>query len=106
MANITKELAEKIAEKLGAVKNSKKNRPHDLYVVYHEGVRIAQFGICRGSNKNDGHDFIPSKIHVTPRQARLLGQCPMSYQDWVNEMIGKGLIAAPAQADEGSDAEN
>jgi hypothetical protein len=90
---ITKELAEEIAKKLQAVCNAKPNRPHDLYVVYHEGRRIAQFGIRRSSRKDQGHDHIPGEIHVSPNQARLLGQCPMTREEWVNEMVRKGVIA-------------
>jgi len=90
---ITKDLAESIARKLQAVCNIKKNRPHDLYVVYHEGRRITQFGIRRSSKRNQGHDHIPGAIHVSPSQARLLGQCPMSKEEWVKEMIKKSVIA-------------
>ncbi len=90
---ITKELAENIARKLRAVCNVKKNRPHDLYVVYHEGRRIAQFGVRRSSNKDQGHDHLPGQIHVSPNQARLLEQCPMSREEWVAEMARKGVIS-------------
>lgn len=92
MTIVTKELAEKIATKLGAEKHPKKNRPHDLYVVFHNGVRVAQFGICRGSKKNAGHDFIASKIHVSPHEARLLGRCPISLDDWIRILKEKGII--------------
>lgn len=89
---ITKELAQKIAGKLEAVCHAKKNRPHDLFVVYHEGQRIVQFGIRRGSRKDAGHDHVPAEIRLSPSKARLLGQCPMSRDDWVEEMIEKGVI--------------
>ena len=92
---ITKELAENIARKLQAVCNAKKNRPHDLYVVYHEKRRIAHFGVRRSSKKDQGHDHVPGQIHVSPAQARLLGQCPMSREQWVTEMVRKGVIAPP-----------
>jgi hypothetical protein len=92
---VTKELAESIARKLQAVCNAKKNRPHDLYVVYHQGRRIAQFGVRRSSRKDQGHDHIPGEIHVSPNEARLLGQCPMSREEWVKKMIEKGVIAPP-----------
>lgn len=90
---VTKELAENIARKLQAVCNAKKNRPHDLYVVYHEGRRIAHFGSHRSSKKDQGHDHVPGEIHVSPNEARLLGQCPMSREEWVKKMIEKGVIA-------------
>lgn len=90
---ITKELAENNAVKLQAVCCSKKNRPHDLYVVYHGARAIAHFGIRRSSRKDQGHDHVPGQIHVSPNQARLLGQCPMSKEQWVAEMVRKGVIA-------------
>lgn len=89
---ITKEFALKIAGKLEAVLHSKPNRPHDLYVVYHEGRQVAQFGVRRGSQKDKGHDHVPADIHLSPHKARLLGQCPMSREEWVAEMTGRGLI--------------
>ncbi len=91
---ITKELAERIATKLQAVCEAKKNRPHDLYRVYHEGRLIAHFGIRRSSRKDQGHDHVPGQIRVSPNQAKLLGQCPMSWEDWVEEMKRKGVISS------------
>jgi hypothetical protein len=93
---ITKELALSIAEKLGAIRRSDSNRPHDLYVIYHAGRRVAQFGVRRASQKDKGHDHVPGEIHLSPHKARLLGQCPMSKEQWVTEMIEKGLIV-PAE---------
>jgi hypothetical protein len=89
---VTKELALSIAEKLGAVKHPGKNRPHDLYVIYHGETRVAQFGIRRASQKDKGHDHVPAEIHLSPRKARLLGQCPMSKEEWVAEMTEKGFV--------------
>ncbi len=91
---ITKELAERIAVKLQAVANSKKNRPHDLYCVYHEGRLIAHFVIRRSPKKDQGHDHVPGQLRVSPNQARLLGQCPMSREEWIEEMKRKGVIAS------------
>jgi hypothetical protein len=89
---ITKELALKIAEKLQAERHPKKNRPHDLYVIYHEGQRITQFGVRRSSRKDEGHDHIPGQIFLSPNKAKLLGQCPLSRQNWIAEMIEKGVV--------------
>ena len=91
---ITKELAERIAAKLQAVASSKKNRPHDLYRVYHEGRLIAHFGIRRSSRKDQGHDHVPGQLRVSPNQTRLLGQCPMSREEWIEEMKRKGVISS------------
>jgi hypothetical protein len=94
---ITKELALAIAGKLKAVLHYKKGRPHDLYVVHYKGKYIAQFGIRRTSDKGKGHDFIPAQIHLSTHEAKLLGQCPFLYEDWVEKMKEKGII--PAESD-------
>jgi hypothetical protein len=93
-AIITQELAERIATKLQAVSHPKKNRPHDRYCIYHERRLIAHFGIRRSSRKDQGHDHVPGQIRVSPNQARLLGQCPMSREEWIEEMKRKGVISS------------
>jgi hypothetical protein len=67
-------------------------KAHDIAVVYHQGVQIANFGIRRGSNREAGHDHIPQQIFVSSRQARLLGQCPMSRDEWIKVLRDKGII--------------
>ena len=89
---ITKELAIRIADKLGAKKKSKRNRPHDLYIFYYKGKIIATFGIRRGSEKDKGHDFIPGKIHLSPSEAKTFGQCGFDMQWFIKKMIEKGII--------------
>ena len=88
MANITKELAIQIAKKLKA--EMVKRKAHDIAVVEHEGKMIAQFGIRRGSRKSMGHDHIPAQIYVSARDARLLGECPLSRDDWIEIITDKG----------------
>lgn len=90
MAQITKYLAEKIARKLKAEISTGKK--HDIARVFHENKMIAQFGIRRGSNKNLGHDHIPSQIFVNRSQALLLGQCPLSIDEWIQIIKDKGKI--------------
>ena len=92
MAVITKELALKIVKKLKADIRERSGKAHDLALVYHGGKLIAQFGIRRGSRKDQGHDHIPDQIHVRPSQARLLGQCPLERQDWIQILARKGLL--------------
>jgi len=91
MAIITKELALEIAKKLKA-KIVKHTKAHDIAVVYHKGKLIANFGIRRGSNRNLGHDHIPEQIFLRVRDARLLGQCPLSREDWVKILREKGKV--------------
>ena len=92
MRIITKELALKIAEKLGA-EVSKAGKAHDLAKVFHEKKVIASFGIRRGSSREAGHDHIQRSLHLTPSKARLLARCPMSREQWLEIMREKGLLA-------------
>ena len=91
MRIITKELALIIAKKLGGTKEKKKGA-HDIWVIRHNGKIITSFGIRRGSNKELGHDHVPSAIFLHPYRARALGQCTVSREEWVQEMTEKGFI--------------
>jgi len=81
--------AKAIAKKLNATIIDGKR--HDIAVINYGGKMIGQFGIRRGSGSL-GHDYIPGQIHVTNQQARLLVQCPMSFDDWVAVLKKKQFI--------------
>jgi len=87
---LTKDHAEAIARKLKAVIIS--GRKHDLAAIQHNGKTIAQFGIRRGSRRDQAHDYVAGQIHVTRHQATLLAQCPMSFEEWIAVMEAKGHI--------------
>ena len=89
---ITKEHAIQIAKKLEAELRPRKRKAHDLYAVYHEGRRVAQFGIRRGSEKDKGHDHIPGQIFITPHNALRLAQCPMARKEWLEVLRNRGMI--------------
>lgn len=91
MAVITRELADKIVKKLKA-KVVKQGSAHEILGVFCEDKMVASFGIRRGSKKNQGHDHIPSNIFVSPREAKLLGQCPLSREEWVEIIKEKGKV--------------
>ncbi len=91
MAIITKQLALEIAKKLKA-EIVKQTKGHDIAVVYHEGKLIANFGIRRGSSRDLGHDHVPPQIFLGPKDARLLGQCPLSREDWLKIVKEKGRV--------------
>lgn len=95
MALITKEHATQIARKLGAEIRSKR-KAHDLAVVYEGGIRVAQFGIRRGSKKNLGHDHLPFGLHLTTRKTLELAQCTLSRDDWIANLRDKGLLPSVA----------
>ena len=93
MPILTKEHALKIAKKLKADIDERKNRPHDLARIYYGEKLVTSFGIRRGSKKNLGHDHIPSQIYASPRNTRLLADCPLSREDWVKSLKEKGWIS-------------
>jgi len=87
---ITKELALRIARKLDA--EIVPGKKHDAAEVCHKGEVIAWFGIRKGSDKDLGHDHVPGDLFITPHEARLLGQCPLSKDAWIRILEGKGKI--------------
>jgi hypothetical protein len=89
MPEITKEYAENIAHKLGAVDESKHGSEHDEMVVYHEGRYVARFGIRRGSKKNAGHDHVQKNLNVSTRFAKELATCTKSRLEYLEKI---GLI--------------
>lgn len=89
---ITKQHANALVGKLGATVKQKKHRAHDLAVVYVEGVRVGQFGIRRGSRNTAGHDFIPKNLHITTGQCRLLAECNLTYEAWVQILRDKNIL--------------
>ena len=91
MAIITKRLALAIAKKLDA--DMKEGRRHVIAVVSHEGKQVASFGIRRGSRPDASHDHVPQQVYLRPRDAKLLGLCPMSLDDWLEVLRAKGLIS-------------
>ena len=101
---ITKELAEKIASKLGA-DVVKSDGAHNIAFIYYNGVLIASFGIRRGSSKDLGHDHVTRDLHISPSQAKRLGQCPLSSDGYFAILREKGLLPAEEEAtDETDDA--
>jgi hypothetical protein len=88
---ITKDLAKKILRKLKAM-NVKPGKAHDLYAVEHGGRIIASTSLRRGSDRDLGHDHMPKDLHISPRNAKLLGQCPLSRDAYIALLREQGLI--------------
>jgi hypothetical protein len=88
---LTRDDAERIATKLRAEIKTR-GGPHAVALIWHEGVLISQFGIRRGSRRDQGHDYIPRDLHVTSKQGLFLAQCPMSHSDWIELMRQKGYL--------------
>jgi hypothetical protein len=89
---ITKQLAMDIVKKLNAVKIESRNKAHDEYAVEHEGTLLGVISIRRGSNKEQGHDYIPRELHISPNQAKNLALCPWKLADIIDCMREKGFL--------------
>lgn len=103
MTVITKELALKITEKLGAVPITTKNDVHDRYGVYHNDRLIASFGIRRGSKKDAGHDHVQRELNVSTGFAKQIGICKRYLQDYLDHLRTQGLLPPePAEPEQHS----
>jgi hypothetical protein len=89
MSKLNKTHAEIIAQKLGAT--YKEGRDHLLAILYVNGVYIAQFGIRRGSKKDQlGHDYIAPQIFFPLGQCVKLAQCTLNRPDWIKALKAQG----------------
>jgi len=88
MPNITQADAKKIAKKLSADYRNGSN--HELALIYHNGLKIAQFGIRRDKAAN--HDYVANQIFMSRSDSISFGKCKISYDEWVERMRKKGVI--------------
>ena len=88
--NITKEHAEKIAEKLKAVIEA--GAKHDLAKIYYDNKKVAQYGIQRGSKKDIPHAYIPGQLFVSKKDCLLLARCPLSREGWIEILKEKRIV--------------
>jgi hypothetical protein len=89
---ITKELALKIVKKLKATLIKTRSKRHDEYVVHEHGQQVAILSIRRSSEKDKGHDYLSRDLHVSSRQAKELGQCPWSREDYIDCLREKEIL--------------
>lgn len=91
---LNKSHAEAIARKLGA--SYKEGREHTIAVLHVNGLYIAQFGIRRGSKKDQGHDYIAKQIYYPTAKCLKLAQCTLNRPDWIKALQERGLIPKTA----------
>ena len=94
---ITQELAERIRLKLCGSEKPKTTGGHDVYAVRYAGQVVGSVSIRRAS-KEKGHNYIPGDINVNMHFAKELGICTKSFDDYINCLRGKGLIAKEPEA--------
>jgi hypothetical protein len=94
---ITKELAQKIREKLCQGQTPKDVAGHDVYPVRYKNLVVAHVSVRRGSEKDKGHDHIPPALNISPHFAREIGICNKYFDDYIECLREKGLIAKESE---------
>jgi hypothetical protein len=89
LSKLTARHAELIADKLGAERSP--GRLDERVLIKFNGVLIAQYGIRRGSRELP-HDYIPKQIFASMRQALDLARCPMSRDDYFENLRRHGRL--------------
>jgi hypothetical protein len=96
---------EKIARKLGCQPEERRN--HRRVNLKVEGVIVGSYGWTRSGGKKEDKStsYIAKQIHLTPRQAKNLADCPLSVEEYAKILREKGALhlypgieAAPADA--------
>lgn len=90
--SITKEDALAIAKKLDA--KLVEGARHTLAKVYHEGKKVAQFVIQRGSKKDAPHPHLPAQLFVNRADCLRLAECTLSQMGWLEILKSKGELDA------------
>lgn len=80
MKSFTQSDALIIANKLDATIDTKR-KAHDRAIVYCDGVRVAEFGIRRGSREL-GHGHLPRNLDLSRKQTVELARCQLSKDDY------------------------
>jgi hypothetical protein len=83
---ITRELAEKIRDKLCTVNMTKPNSVHDVWGISHNDKIVGIVSIRRGSEKDKGHDYIPKAINVSTGFAKQIGICNKNLDDYLRQV--------------------
>ncbi|HYD49239.1 MAG TPA: hypothetical protein VEB21_12860 [Terriglobales bacterium] len=83
-----------IASKLKA-DIDEQGRKHANVHIRWDGKLVARYGIRR--DRTADHSFIPKQIHVSLREALDLARCPMSAEEYFEQLRQKGLLPEPAQ---------
>lgn len=86
---ITQTHAWEIARKLSA--SIRRGRKHDIAEINHEGKRVGQFGIRRGS-RDQSHSYVPKQLYISLAQTEDLAACPMSAEKYFKVLAEKGLL--------------
>ena len=97
MSKLNKTHAETIARKLEATYTE--GREHTIAILYVGNIRVGQFGIRRGSKKDQGHDYIPKQIFFPAGQCLKLAQCTLNRPDWIKALQEQGIVPkSPAKS--------
>ncbi len=90
-SNLQRRDALDIASKLGATVD--RDGKHQRAFFRHNGTLILTFGISHGSNSGHGH-LVGGRgeLRLNARRIKQLAQCSMSRDEYIEHLIGIGLI--------------
>ncbi len=89
MSPITKDHAKDIQRKVTdprkhlTTRLDTSGKAHDMVCVYYKGNRILEFGIRRGSNRNQGHGHLKNQLHLNERNLLRFAECTLSIEEWI-----------------------
>jgi hypothetical protein len=86
---LTQDDAEAIAHKLGCA--SYEGKGHKYYELFVDDRLVTGFGIRRAS-KEKGHGHLPHDLHITQKQCKDLGKCPLSKDEYLEILREKNLL--------------
>ena len=67
-------------------------KAHDMVCVYYKGERVLEFGIRRGSNRNQGHGHLKNQLHLNERNVIRFAECSFTNEDWLAVLRDLNLI--------------
>ena len=86
MPQITKQHAEALCKKLGAVETTTRSSVHDIFTVFYEGKAVGTIGIRRSPRKDQGHGHVPEGLGVRRRFAYEMAICKWELPDYLREI--------------------
>jgi len=68
-------------------------REHRIVKVWYGDHRIGQYGLQRSSTPKR-HNYVAGQLHLSRKDAYKLAKCPLSVDDFITILEGKGEILA------------
>ncbi len=97
---LTKQVAARALQKLGATDETQTGDAHPTYAIYHNGVMIARTGLRRSSKPDIPVPHVKNDLRVNLHFILELARCPRDKDDWLRAV---GAIPAEDAGEEGEE---